>query len=176
MQSQKSHKSLFHMVIGYGKAIFMSKHLHPARINISSFNLFAFAAIIFLIPLYGCREEKEKSVNNYTAAREQINSDEDEKDESKNNFTAAKEQISGNETEEGAIDASIRFVSQRLKFPQNALFTRRHGTDVSINDEGLYIVKSYVETRKDCGPKERRYYTSILRFEKGKWKLERLEF
>ena len=110
---------------------------------------------MFLLPLYGCRDEKDRSGNN---------------------FTSAVDQISGEKTDEGAIDASIKFVSQKIDFPQNALYPKEHGTDVSIDEDGRYIIKSYVETRKDCGPKERRYYTSILSFEKGKWKLESLEF
>ena len=154
----------------------MSNHCQAVRKNISSFNTITLAVLMSLLTLYGCSEEKDKPENNFTSTREQLSSKDEEKGRSKNNFTSAREQISGDETEEGAIEASIRFVSQRIRFPQNALFPKRHGTDVSINDEGLYIVKSYVETRKDCGPKERRYYTSILSFEKGKWKLESLEF
>lgn len=85
------------------------------------------------------------------------------------------EQVSGEKSEKGAIVAAKKFVGNRLEFPKAATFPG-YNADVSMHANNLYLVRSYVDTRNDCGPKARRYYTCLLRFAKGSWILEELKF
>lgn len=85
------------------------------------------------------------------------------------------EQVSGEKSENGAIVASRKFVKNRLEFLRAATFPG-YNADVATHVNNLYLVRSYVDTWNDCGPKARRYYTCLLRFEKGSWILEELKF
>lgn len=84
-------------------------------------------------------------------------------------------EVSGEKNEMGAILASREFVMNMLPNSNMAQFP---GYNVNVIKESndLYIVKSYVDTRKDCGTKARRHYTCLLKFERGKWVLEEVKF
>ena len=84
-------------------------------------------------------------------------------------------EVSGEKSEIGAILASREFVVNMLPNANMAQFPG-YNIDVTKESNDLYIIKSYVDTRKDCGPKARRHYTCLLKFESGKWVLEEVKF
>lgn len=123
----------------------------------SLFNALVWIGLFYFSSISGCNNEDKTSLK--------IKIDE----------ASVLNQVSGEKSEIGAIFAANRFVANRLEFPKAAQFPG-FGVDVAKHTGDLYLVNSYVETRKDCGPKERIHFTCLLRFEKDVWILEMLEF